>query len=306
MGPGWGAGQNMWYMQELNQFLAQMLLPSQDAAAVPGRRQLHFEQLLRVTDTTLQAKRQTQRAALSLKRQAKRQTRRAALSVKRPAARTLLQEAAESTVQEPEMADLAASEPILPLADEVGEIYMYTADDTRAIAPLWWNYTKQMRVFHETHAQVRWSFYLFRTCCSACAQNGPVNQSEHTCLHGACFNITCQGDVRCTLEKTYQAWHAQQSLNTSSQSTQAWPKEDIKYSWVGRHDCFDHSITRQPSFVAAQTLKADDTARMQSIMVARGHNITDIPCLNHNAVPMQYHCTTTTTTTIYTTTPIIS
>lgn len=182
----------MWYMSELNQFLARMLLPSQDAAVVPSRRQLHsekaepasamhraaavsvqqhvhFGQLLQhllpasreKSGTALQGERQTRRAALSVERQAERQTGRAVLSVERQAERALLQEAAEGTVQEPEVADLAASEPVLPLADEVGEIYMYTADDIRSIAPLWWNYTKQMRVFHETHAQVCWQFYFF-------------------------------------------------------------------------------------------------------------------------------------------------
>lgn len=185
VGPGWGAGQHMWYMQELNQFLAKMLLPSQEAAAVSSRRQLrslrlqsapamrkaaadivnvqqyaHLQQgaarqlpkdLLAATGapqgqaqgTALQAERQIQRAALPVKRQLQ-------------AERGLLPEATADTMQEAQLADLAAAETILPLADEVGEIYMYTADDIRAIAPLWWNYTRQMRVFHESHAQVCW------------------------------------------------------------------------------------------------------------------------------------------------------
>lgn len=167
----------MWYMSELNQFLARMLLPSQDAAVVPSRRQLHAEKaepasaMHRAAAVSVQqhvhfgqllqhllpASREKSGTAL----QGERQTGRAVLSVERQAERALLQEAAEGTVQEPEVADLAASEPVLPLADEVGEIYMYTADDIRSIAPLWWNYTKQMRVFHETHAQVCWQFYFF-------------------------------------------------------------------------------------------------------------------------------------------------
>ena len=195
VGPGWGAGQHMWYMQELNQFLAQMLLPSQEAAAASSRRQLRsvklqpapamrqaatdtvnlqqhahlrqsaarqlMEDLLAATGadegqargTALHAERQTQRAALPLKRQLQ-------------AKRGMLQEATDGAVQEALLADLAAAKTILPLADEVGEIYMYTADDIRAIAPLWWNYTRQMRVFHETHAQVCWQISLpQQTCC---------------------------------------------------------------------------------------------------------------------------------------------
>ena len=177
----------MWYMQELNQFLAKMLLPSQEAAAASSIRQLRSlkpqsasamrksaadksnvqqhvhlrqsaaRQLLALEDllvatgaaetqapgTPLQLEGQTQRAALPFNRQ---------LQV----ARGMLQEAADGPMQEALLADLAAAETILPLADEVGEIYMYTSDDIRAIAPLWWNYTRQMRVFHETHAQVCW------------------------------------------------------------------------------------------------------------------------------------------------------
>lgn len=194
--PGWGAGQHMWYMQELNQFLAQMLLPSQAAAAaLSSRRQLRsvtqqlapampkaaadtvdvqqrahlrpsaaqelLEDLLAATGaakgqaqgTALQAERQTQKAALPVNRQLQ-------------AERGVLQEGTNGAMQEALLADLAAAETILPLADEIGEIYMYTADDIRAIAPLWWNYTRQMRVFHETHAQVCWQISLpLQTCC---------------------------------------------------------------------------------------------------------------------------------------------
>ena len=76
------------------------------------------------------------------------QAQRATLQVGRHAQRAVLQEASNSTTH------LAVAEATLPLADEVGELYMYTAGDIRAIAPLWWTYTSQMRVFHETRAQV--------------------------------------------------------------------------------------------------------------------------------------------------------
>ena len=191
VGPGWGAGQNMWYMQELNQFLAQMLLPSQEAAAVSSRRQLRSEKpepaLARAmrkvaADTAnvrqhahlrqspaqqplqdlLVATRAPEGQAQGEALQVERQTQRAALPVRRQlqAERGMLQEATDGTMQEALLADLAAAETMLPLADEVGEIYMYTADDIRAIAPLWWNYTRQMRVFHETHAKVWYQLQL--------------------------------------------------------------------------------------------------------------------------------------------------
>ena len=185
VGPGWGAGQNMWYMQELNQFLAQMLLPSQEAAAVSSRRQLRSEkpesapalpmhELAADTDNLRQHAHQRQSPAQQLLQdllsatgaskartqgtalQFERQTQRAALPVKRQlqAERGMLLNTTDGTMQESILADPAAAETMMPLADEIGEIYMYTADDIRAIAPLWWNYTRQMRVFHETHAQV--------------------------------------------------------------------------------------------------------------------------------------------------------
>ena len=60
-----------------------------------------------------------------------------------------------SLLQEEEAVNMLGEEEAqLPLADEVGELYLYAAEDLRHIAPLWWNYTKQMRVFHETYAKV--------------------------------------------------------------------------------------------------------------------------------------------------------
>ncbi len=70
--------------------------------------------------------------------------------------RSLLQEAEEEEEEEEEEAVnmLGEEEARLAVADEVGEVYLYAAEDLTRIAPLWWNYTKQMRVFHETYAKV--------------------------------------------------------------------------------------------------------------------------------------------------------
>lgn len=168
MGPGWGAGQKMWYMEELNEFLAHMLLPSQTAIAVSSSRRLLSKKTAsahalpkrhNVAETHNNA--QAEHSALQQLLQklldesaaGARQTGKAVMLLERQAHRAVLQEETEGIMQEQE-ANPPAAEPVLPLADEVGEFYMYTADDLKAIAPLWWNYTKQMRVFHETHAQV--------------------------------------------------------------------------------------------------------------------------------------------------------
>ncbi len=68
--------------------------------------------------------------------------------------RSLLQQQEEKEEEEEAVNMLGEEEAQLPLADEVGELYLYAAEDLMRIAPLWWNYTKQMRVFHETYAQV--------------------------------------------------------------------------------------------------------------------------------------------------------
>lgn len=71
--------------------------------------------------------------------------------------RSLLQEEEEAVNM------LGEEEAQLPLADEVGELYLYAAEDLRRVAPLWWNYTKQMRVFHETYAEV-WKHFSIYAC----------------------------------------------------------------------------------------------------------------------------------------------
>ena len=66
--------------------------------------------------------------------------------------RSLLAEEEEEEEEAVNM--LGEEEARLAVADEVGEVYLYAAEDLTRIAPLWWNYTKQMRVFHETYAKV--------------------------------------------------------------------------------------------------------------------------------------------------------
>ena len=155
----------MWYMEELNQFIAQMLLPFQPAIAVSSSRRLLSKNMTfahalpkhtDVADTQNNA--QVEHSALQQLLQnlldesaaGARPAGKAVMLLERQTHRAVLQEETEGSMQEQE----AKPPAVLPLADEVGELYMYTADDLRAIAPLWWNYTKQMRVFHETHAQV--------------------------------------------------------------------------------------------------------------------------------------------------------
>lgn len=86
------------------------------------------------------------------------------LGVKRSQAPGPPQHQSRSLLQEEEEKEeatnmLGEEEARLPLADEVGEMYLYAAEDLTRIAPLWWNYTKQMRIFHETYAKV-WNHFL--------------------------------------------------------------------------------------------------------------------------------------------------
>ena len=159
--PGLGASQEIWYMEQLNQFVAPMLLPAQPTAAIATNRHLQHD----TKETADAVLTNVKTAVVSLQQQAQagqpaahklhNDLIAASLSVGRQSQRVLLQEATYSSTQNT-VTDQAAAAPAATVADEVGEIYMYTADDMRAIASLWWNYTIQMRVFHETHAQVCW------------------------------------------------------------------------------------------------------------------------------------------------------
>ena len=147
----------MWYMKELNQFLVQMLLPS-DAIRPDASKS---DTLTAITDALTQQE-TSEDGAQTMQRQlqhglpatasARRQLTKADLLIEGKRQRALQQDATGITIADQE--DLPDPEAVLPLADEIGELYMYTADDLRAIAPLWWDYTKKMRVFHETHAEV--------------------------------------------------------------------------------------------------------------------------------------------------------
>ncbi|KAL0019516.1 hypothetical protein WJX77_002120 [Trebouxia sp. C0004] len=250
-GPGWGASQHMWYMKELNQFIAHKLLPSKsegvgsikrqlttkraeaghqhankgnrpamataqpDLTSASGQHDRHGQTTLlqAAAATLLNAEHASssglpkavltenaataeqpdesvhQRALLqvmpssvltaqyaatdadsaavegnlvsqftALLQQQKPAEQLANASSKEQAVKILghgpPQRSSRSLLQEEEAVNMLGEEEArLPLADEVGELYLYAAEDLRHIAPLWWNYTKQMRVFHETYAK---------------------------------------------------------------------------------------------------------------------------------------------------------
>ena len=146
---GLGAAQAMYYMGQLNQFIAKALLPG------PGPPQRHLQALKATAapDTSahpsLQAQHTHALSHASASAETKQEVRQA---VQGPlAVRTLLQ---GSTATEDQQPDLPPSDPGEFLADEIGELYMYTASDLRAIAPLWWDYSKQVRSFEDMHAEV--------------------------------------------------------------------------------------------------------------------------------------------------------
>lgn len=149
----------MWYMKQLNQFLVQMLLPTKSDTSKQGVPvAAAFDMLAQQEDTETMPHRARQllKGSLAALGLPKGQDERAFLQGERQPQRALLQDAVsavEAVIKDQE-ASLLQAEAVVPLADEVGELYMYTADDLRAIAPLWFNYTKTMRVFHETHAAV--------------------------------------------------------------------------------------------------------------------------------------------------------
>lgn len=269
VGPGWGAAQNMWYMSELNQFIAQKLLPPhvqgvgtirrQLRAIRPGAAHQRADKASRPrpdvlqTEVTSEEDRRMHSALMQAAAATLLDTERRAASVAKPMVsqahqsssqkplpedaldgvdteqasagreaesaaehtdlslqhsallqgissrfssaeqvpitsttappsaipqsadtqsdpvtrhRALLQQASAhlprdgqqqsesaEVVQEEAVAQLANAVATLPLADEVGEVYLYEAGDLRRIAPLWWSYTKQMRTFHETYAK---------------------------------------------------------------------------------------------------------------------------------------------------------
>lgn len=129
------------------------------------------------------------------------------LGAPQPRSRSLLQEEEEAVNM------LGEEEARLPLADEVGEVYLNAAEDLTRIAPLWWNYTKQMRVFHETYAKVRNRLLIYIDIHISVSswREGPANflcitpdlsdVSEVACHHLHCVH-TCQPCVPCMLLTT--------------------------------------------------------------------------------------------------------
>ena len=153
---GRGAAQAMYYMGQLNQFIAKALLPG------PGPPQRHLQALKATAapDTSahpsLQAQHTHAPSHASASAETKQEVRQA---VQGPlAVRTLLQ---GNTATEDQQPDLPPSDPGEFSADEIGELYMYTASDLRAIAPLWWDYSKQVRSFEDMHAEVELTTVVF-------------------------------------------------------------------------------------------------------------------------------------------------
>ena len=83
----------------------------------------------------------------------------------------------------------------LQLADEVGEIYVYAASDLKRVAPLWWEYTKQMRVFHEKYAQVTPSpcFAFCIAHCTSVHNHYKYSLNRFAQHWGDCNNLCAQG-----------------------------------------------------------------------------------------------------------------
>ncbi|DBA84311.1 TPA: hypothetical protein ACH3X2_006365 [Trebouxia sp. C0005] len=162
---GLGAAQAMHYMGQLNQFIAKALLPGPS----PTQRHLQVLKATAAPDASAHPSKHTHaltHASASADTKLLATMEEAGQSGQGPlAVRTLLQDniATESHTtegQQPSKQQPGDQQPDLPpldssevLADEIGELYMYTASDLRAIAPLWWDYSKQVRSFQDMHAE---------------------------------------------------------------------------------------------------------------------------------------------------------
>lgn len=156
----------MHYMGQLNQFIAKALLPGPS----PTQRHLQVLKATAAPDASAHPSKHTHaltHASASADTKLLATMEEAGQSGQGPlAVRTLLQDniATESHTtegQQPSKQQPGDQQPDLPpldssevLADEIGELYMYTASDLRAIAPLWWDYSKQVRSFQDMHAEV--------------------------------------------------------------------------------------------------------------------------------------------------------
>ncbi|KAA6419868.1 MAG: hypothetical protein FRX49_10231 [Trebouxia sp. A1-2] len=155
----------MHYMGQLNQFIAKALLPGPS----PTQRHLQVLKATAAPDASAHPSKHTHaltHASASADTKLLATMEEAGQSGQGPlAVRTLLQDniATESHTtegQQPSKQQPGDQQPDLPpldssevLADEIGELYMYTASDLRAIAPLWWDYSKQVRSFQDMHAE---------------------------------------------------------------------------------------------------------------------------------------------------------
>ena len=152
---GLGAAQHMWYMGELNKYIAKMMLPE------VGSGTRHFQsQPSMAANSTRHSKLLHARFVVADLAEAQNG------GTTSSPLQGLLQDSDDDSDQQAYKQivnssqsgmwhnKLPSPESSLPLADEIGELYAYTASDLRAIAPLWWDYSKKMRTFHENYAKV--------------------------------------------------------------------------------------------------------------------------------------------------------
>ena len=186
----------MHYMGQLNQFIAKALLPG------PGPTQRHLQVLKATTaphasaHPSLQAQHThaLSHASASAETTSLATMQEVRQAVQGPLAvrRTLLQDDTATEDQQPgdqqpgdqlpgdQQPDLPPSDSGEFLADEIGELYMYTASDLRAIAPLWWDYSKQVRSFEDMHAEVDSSTVVFKMQAFHCHDQLDMTQSIFT------------------------------------------------------------------------------------------------------------------------------
>ena len=164
-------------MEELNQFIAKILLP--EVGSTTRHLQSHSS-----VEASLSCRAAAQRAISLVTELSEAQKRYdpCTAAATSNSFRSMLQDSNDSSHQqahgddvnnsqtEDSQAELLSLGPDLPLADQVGELYVYTASDIRAIAPLWWDYSKKARTFHEKHAEVcfAWSRIVLQSSHDFC------------------------------------------------------------------------------------------------------------------------------------------
>ena len=228
---GLGAAQRMNYMGQLNQFIAKTLLPTANSkhrnlqsmatairANASASSDLHRGHMHQHTDIYSNGpKRAFQTKRLLLTTSQEGDQLQIPSGVRDP--RALLQDKTESEDQQDtdELQNDEDHEQTLEqqadsdvrLADEIGELYMYTARDLRAIAPLWWDYSKQVRNFQD-HAEVTYSdladtmLQWWSLCIQTDLHYHFMQSSGQCCVHAFAVHITSSGSADahpCTVSK---------------------------------------------------------------------------------------------------------